>query len=62
MTIYSLIPRSQEPVYYSPVYRPVSLALPIQIDENYFDRLAAFGLACLMAAIVGKLVMAQLYR
>jgi len=31
-----------------------------QVDENYFDKLAAFGIACLAAAIVGKLTMAAL--
>ena len=30
---------------------------PPQVDEAYFEKLAAFGLACLAAAIVGKLVM-----
>ena len=33
---------------------------PPQADESYFDKLAAFGLACLAAAIVGKLTMAVL--
>ncbi len=33
---------------------------PPQVDENYFEKLAAFGLACLVAAIVGKLTMAVL--
>lgn len=33
---------------------------PPQTDESYFDKLAAFGLACLAAAIVGKLTMAIL--
>jgi len=33
---------------------------PPQVDESYFDRVAAFGLACLAAAIVGKLTMAAL--
>ena len=31
-----------------------------KVDEQYFDRLAAFGLACLAAAIVGKLVITVL--
>ncbi len=31
-----------------------------QVDERYFERLAAFGIACLAAAIVGKLVMTAL--
>jgi hypothetical protein len=31
-----------------------------KLDEQYFDRLAAFGLACLAAAIVGKLLMTAL--
>ena len=30
---------------------------PPQMDERYFEKLAAFGLACFVAAIVGKLVM-----
>ena len=33
---------------------------PPQVNENYFDKLAAFGLACLAAAVVGKLTMAAL--
>ena len=45
--------------------RPISVRQPIQIsppqvDEHYFERLAAFGIACLAAAIVGKLVMTAL--
>jgi len=37
----------------------IQFSLP-QVDESYFDKLAAFGLACLAAAIVGKLAMAAL--
>jgi len=33
---------------------------PPQVDESYFEKLAALGIACLAAAIVGKLVMAAL--
>ena len=33
---------------------------PSQVDESYFERLAVFGLACLAAAIVGRLTMAAL--
>ena len=33
---------------------------PPQVDESYFEKLAVFGLACLAAAIVGKLTMAVL--
>ncbi|MEA1872091.1 MAG: hypothetical protein U9M91_01680 [Chloroflexota bacterium] len=33
---------------------------PPQADESYFEKLAAFGLACLAAAIVGKLTMTAL--
>jgi len=33
---------------------------PPQEDESYFEKLAAFGIACLAAAIVGKLTMAVL--
>lgn len=33
---------------------------PPQVDESYFERLAAFGIACLAAAIVGKLTMTAL--
>jgi hypothetical protein len=33
---------------------------PPQVDESYFERLAVFGLACLAAAIVGKLTMSAL--
>ena len=33
---------------------------PPQIDESYFEKLAAFGIACLAAAVVGKLTMAVL--
>lgn len=31
-----------------------------QLDESYFEKLAAFGLACLAAAVVGKLTLAVL--
>ena len=31
-----------------------------QVDESYFEKLAVFGLACLAAAIVGKLTMTAL--
>ena len=37
----------------------IQTSLP-KVDEQYFDRLAAFGLACLAAAIVGKLVITVL--
>jgi hypothetical protein len=30
------------------------------VDEQYFEKLAAFGLACLAAAVVGKLVITVL--
>ena len=33
---------------------------PSRVDESYFDKLAAFGIACLAAAIVGKLTMRAL--
>jgi hypothetical protein len=33
---------------------------PPHLDQSYFEKLAAFGIACLAAAIVGKLVMAAL--
>ena len=33
---------------------------PPKVDESYFEKLAAFGIACLAAAIVGKLTMAAL--
>ena len=33
---------------------------PPQVDEGYFEKLAAFGIACLAAAIVGNLTMAVL--
>lgn len=52
-------------------FSPTKLERPVQsrqstqfslprVDESYFDKLAAFGLACLAAAIVGKLTMAAL--
>jgi hypothetical protein len=41
------------------VRQSTQLSAP-QMDERYFDKLAAFGLACLAAAIVGKLVMTAL--
>jgi len=31
-----------------------------QVNEDYFERLAAFGIACIAAAVVGKLVMTAL--
>ena len=30
---------------------------PPQADEAYFDKLAAFGVACVVAAVVGKLLL-----
>lgn len=42
-----------------PVRQSSQIRLP-QMDERYFERLAAFGLACLAAAIVGKLMMTAL--
>ena len=41
------------------VQQSTQLNVP-QVDERYFERLAAFGIACLAAAIVGKLVMTAL--
>jgi len=52
-------------------FSPTKLEKPVQsrqstqfslprIDESYFEKLAAFGLACLAAAIVGKLTMVAL--
>jgi hypothetical protein len=46
----------QKPIW---VRQPIQLSVP-QMEEHYFDKLAAFGLACLAAAIVGKLVMTAL--
>lgn len=42
--------RSGQPMQFSPP----------QADESYFEKLAAFGIACVAAAIVGKLTMAIL--
>jgi hypothetical protein len=33
-----------------------------EVDEQYFEKLAAFGLACLAAAVVGKLIMGSLSK
>lgn len=41
------------------VQKSTQISLP-GVDEQYFDKLAAFGLACLAAAIVGKLVITAL--
>jgi len=41
------------------VRQSTQLSLP-QMDERYFEKLAAFGLACFAAAIVGQLVMTAL--
>ena len=46
----------QKPIW---VRQPTQLSVP-QMDERYFEKLAAFGLACLAAAVVGKLVMTAL--
>lgn len=43
------------------IKKPTPVGLP-EVDEHYFDRLAAFGLACLAAAIVGKLVIEALSK
>lgn len=39
--------------------QPIQFSPP-QPDERYFEKLAAYGLACLAAAIVGKLMMTVL--
>lgn len=43
-----------------PSVRPPASLKPTQADEAYFDRLAAFGVACLVAAVVGKLLVTNL--
>ena len=44
-----------------PVQRGQSIQFGLaRVDESYFEKLAAFGIACLAAAIVGKLTMAAL--
>jgi len=52
----SRVANLQRPIW---VRQPTQLSPP-QMDERYFEKLAAFGLACLAAAIVGKLVMTAL--
>ena len=54
-------PRVTNPQRPIPVQQYTEISLP-RVDERYFERLAAFGLACLAAAIVGKLVMTALTR
>ena len=54
----SRIPNVQRPILVQPLSQ-TSLPKP---DEHYFDKLAAFGIACLAAAIVGKAVLASLNR
>ncbi len=56
------VARSLAPIYDAPTYQPVPQMRPAQIDVNYFDKLAAFGLACLAAAMVGKWVMTSLHK
>ena len=51
-------PNPQRPVL---LQQSTHTTLP-QVDEHYFDRLAAFGLACLAAAIVGKLLLTALTK
>ncbi len=41
------------------IQRSTRLSLS-QVNEGYFERLAAFGIACIAAAVVGKLVMTAL--
>ena len=43
----------------APSGQSIQLSLPT-VDDSYFEKLAAFGIACLAAAIVGKLTMAAL--
>lgn len=62
MITYSLVPQNWTSVHNQPRCSPVSLSMPVEIDENYFDKLAVFGLACVMAAIAGKLVMGSMPR
>lgn len=51
--------------YISKVQMPIvvrqnnQLSLPT-VDDTYFDKLAAFGLACVASAIVGKLLLEAL--
>ena len=47
-------------VQYSGWVRQPAKVTPPEIDEHYFEKMAAFGLACLAAAIVGQLVMTSL--
>ncbi len=46
----------------NPKIRKPTQVSPTNMDEHYFDRMAAFGLACLAAAIVGKLVIQALSK
>ena len=62
MIRYNLVTRGPAPVYYESAYKHISQLQPVEIDGNYFDKLASFGLACFIAAIVGKFVMSSLYR
>ena len=62
MIRHNLVTRGPAPVYYESAYQHIPQLQPVEIDENYFDKLAAFGLACFIAAIVGKFVMLSLYR
>ncbi len=52
----SRVANLQRPIW---ARQSTQLSLP-QVDERYFEKLAAFGLACLAAAIVGKLVITAL--
>lgn len=62
MIEYENLPRITELINYQSEYRPVIQWRPVIIDENYFDKMARFGFACIIAAIVGKLVMSSLSR
>ncbi len=53
---HSKVTNLQRPIV---VQQSAHASLP-QVDEHYFERLAAFGLACVAAAIVGKLLMPAL--
>jgi len=59
MITYSLVPTNWTSVHSKPRCSPVALSMPVETDEYYFDKLAVFGLACLVAALAGKLMMSS---
>ena len=61
MIKYELVPNTVTINYETECQSNLQLR-PIEIDENYFDKLVRFGGACIISGLVGKFVMSSLSR